>query len=98
MHAVASCDGLCQPSVNVGEGDGETVVLHLAAYLEGFAGETTLDAVVPLTHLLFRVGVGQREHGVTMRYLTEARLQVAAYALGGRVGVVELGVACLEVL
>ena len=98
LNAIAARDGLGQPAVDIGQRDAQSVVLHLAAHLERFAGKSLTDSIVPLAHVLFAIGVGQRQHGIAMLHLPEASLEVAAHTLGRRVGIVELRMACLQVL
>ena len=98
VHAVTPGHGLGEPSVHVGEGNRQPVVLHLTAHLEVLARQSLPDALVPVSHVLLIVGVGQREHRVFMLYLSELGIQVAAHTLGRRVGVCHLGVLRFQVL
>ena len=98
MYAVATCHGLHQFAVNVYQRDGETVVLHLAAHLKLLTSQSTLHGLIPVAHILLVIGVGQRQHGITVLHLPELCLQVTTHTLGRRVGVGHLWVARLQVL
>ena len=98
LHTVATGNSLGEATIDVGERDTETVVLHLAAHLEILASQSLLHGVVPVAHVLLRIGVGQRQHGVLVRHLTELRLQVATHALRRRIGIGHLGMAGFQVL
>ena len=82
MHTIATGNGLRQLSVDIGEGDGKSVVLHLTAYLEILTGQALLHTLVPVGHILLVIGVSQREHRVLVLHLSELLVQVAAHALG----------------
>ena len=81
MNTIATCHGLRQFTIDVGQRDRQTVVFHLAAYFEILAGQTFFHTLVPVGHVLLVVGVGQREHGIFVLHLTEFLVQVAAHAL-----------------
>ena len=98
MHTVATRHRPHQAALLVGERDAQSVVLHFAAHLEGLAVQTAAHAVVPVGHILFAVGVGQREHRISVGHLLEFLVQVGAHTLRRRVGVGHLGMARLQFL
>ena len=59
MHTIATGDSLREFAIDIGERDGESVVLHFAAHLEILASQSLLHTFVPVGHILFVVGVGQ---------------------------------------
>ena len=98
LHAVAARDGAHEAPVLVVERDAQAVELQLAANLKRLAAQALADALVELAHLILVVGVGEREHRPLVSHGNELLREVAANALSGRIGVVELGVALLQVL
>ena len=83
MHTVATCHSLRELTIHVGQRDRQSVVFHLAAHLEILACQAFLHTLVPVGHILFVVGIGQREHRVFVLHLREFSIQVAAYTLRG---------------
>ena len=98
MHAVAARHATHESAVNVGERNGQSVVLHFATHLKGFAIESAAHAVVPCSHILLIIGIGKREHGILVRHLRKLLIQVAAHALCRRVGIVQFWVTGFKLL
>ena len=97
-NTITACHGSHQPSVFVDERDAQPVVFQLAAHLKLLACQAFADALIPVGHLCLAVCVAQREHRVVVFHLLKFLIDVAAYALCGRVGVGHLGVSGLQVL
>ena len=95
---VAPGHGLHQPSVLVDERDGGTVEFQFAHQLELLAHQPRAHPVVEGGHLFNRIGVAQRQHGVTVLDLRKGPVDVVAHPLRGRVGVEILGVGLFETL
>ena len=98
LHAIAAGHRSYEVAPLIGERYGGAIILDLAAELEGLSTEGTLHTGIEVPHLVKRVGIAQREHGVSVRHLHKLIGDVATYTLGRRRGVKELGVLGFEIL
>ena len=75
-------------AVNISKTDGETVIFHLAAYLEILTFESALHMIIEVSHLLLIIRICQRQHRILMSHLSELLIEVATHTLrwGIRVG------------
>ena len=82
MHTIATSDCLNKFTIDISQRDRESIVFHLTAHLEILASQALLHTLIPVGHVLFVVGVGQREHGVFVLHLRKFGIQVATHTLG----------------
>ena len=54
--------------------------------------------MIPVSHLLLAVRIGEREHGVSVFHLCEVLVQVASHSLCRRVRVIEFGMLLFQIL
>ena len=96
LDAVAARDGAQQTPVLVSERNGRAVELELANVLRRPA--LALDTLQKLVELVERIGIAQRQHGITVLDGGELGGNVAADAGRRRIGVGELGMRGLQLL
>jgi hypothetical protein len=89
--AVAAGRGAHEPAVFISEGDAAAVDLQLAAQVDR-APQRLVGAVDPGRKLFQAHRVVDRVHALGVHHRRELVAHVAAHALGGRIGVVELRV------
>ena len=86
-HTVTTGNGLYQTAVLIGQRDRQSVVLQFTTHLEGLTIEPALHTLVPDSHILLIVGIGQRQHRIAVLHLSELLVQIAADTLSRRVGI-----------
>ncbi len=83
LLAVAACDGTHQFAVFVDKRYACAVKFHFAHNRGSLAEKSVVDTIGPRVHIVDRVCVGQREHGVYVLCLFKALAYVGAYAACG---------------
>ena len=96
--AVATRDGIVQRAIAVDQRTGHAIDFRFDGQWDGSLAQAFVQAFVKVRHLFFREEVIDREHRQEVFSLLKGIERSSAHALGGRVGIVEIGMSLFEVL
>ena len=97
LCTVTTGHGTHQLTILVRQRDGSPVELHFTTNLEVFV-QRLRHLSIKLRHLCFRIGIGQRKHGIFMLNLHKILVQVTSHPHGRGMLIITFGMLGFQIL